>query len=155
MAALGYLPDPAAFEPDAPARARCGSRGEWYFEPGPRRITPAYVSDLMERASSPRSEYLDDLRRMSLPPQALLIRRMEGLVFSTLGELRARADWAALGREYHAGAAPRRRWASSTPSFWGDAPPAAPRRLALDERASRSRSLSADRLRTVREPLRP
>ena len=24
-----------------------------------------------------------------LPPQALLIRRMEGLVFSTLGELRA------------------------------------------------------------------
>ena len=27
---------------------------------------------------------------MTLPPQALLIRRMEGLVFSTLGELRAR-----------------------------------------------------------------
>ena len=74
------------------------------------------MSDLIERGSSPRSEYFEDLRHMTLPPQALLIRRMEGLVFSTLGELRARADWAALGREYHRGRrARRRRSASSTP----------------------------------------
>ena len=37
------------------------------------------------------------MQRQTLPPQALLIRRMEGLVFSTLGELRAGADWDALG----------------------------------------------------------
>ena len=49
------------------------------------------------------------MRRETIPPQALLIRRMEGLVFSTLGELRAGADWHALGSEY-----------------WGDAPPSTP-----------------------------
>jgi hypothetical protein len=37
-----------------------------------------------------------------VPPQALLIRRMEGLVFSTLGELRAGADWRALAEEFFA-----------------------------------------------------
>jgi predicted unusual protein kinase regulating ubiquinone biosynthesis (AarF/ABC1/UbiB family) len=122
MAALGYLPDPAAFSPDRLLGALELS-GEWYFRPGAHRITPAYVSDLVERASSPRSQYWEDLRRMSLPPQALLIRRMEGLVFSTLGELRARADWAAIGREYHAGAAPATPLGELDASFWGEARP--------------------------------
>jgi hypothetical protein len=60
---------------------------------------------------------------MSLPPQALLIRRMESLVFSTLGELRARADWAALGREYHACAEPSTRLGELDAEFWGDRRP--------------------------------
>jgi predicted unusual protein kinase regulating ubiquinone biosynthesis (AarF/ABC1/UbiB family) len=117
MAALGYLPDPSSFDADR-LLAQVRLAGEWYFEPGPRRITPAYVSDLVERSSSPASEYFDDLRRMSLPPQALLIRRMEGLVFSTLGELRARADWSALGREYDAGAAPATPLGRADAAFW-------------------------------------
>jgi predicted unusual protein kinase regulating ubiquinone biosynthesis (AarF/ABC1/UbiB family) len=125
MAALGYLPDPDAFD----ARrllAQLRVAVEWYFEPGPRRITPAYVTDLMERGSSPRSEYFEDLRRMSLPPQALLIRRMEGLVFSTLGELRAEAHWGALGREYHAGDAPATALGELDAEFWDRRrPPAA------------------------------
>ena len=123
MTRLGYLPDPAAFSGERLlAQLRLG--GEWYFEPGSRRITPAYVSDLMERGSSPRSEYFDDLRQMTLPPQALLIRRMEGLVFSTLGELRARADWAALGAEYYADELPATVLGELDAEFWGARRPA-------------------------------
>jgi predicted unusual protein kinase regulating ubiquinone biosynthesis (AarF/ABC1/UbiB family) len=124
MSALGYLPDPGSFEP-ARLLEQLRLAGEWYFEPGPRRITPEYVSDLMERGSSPRSEYFDDLRRMALPPQALLIRRMEGLVFSTLGELRARADWAALGAEYHGDGEPATPLGELDAEFWGDRRPMA------------------------------
>ena len=79
----------------------------------------------MERGSSPRSPYFDDLRRMTLPPQALLIRRMEGLVFSTLGELRAQADWAALGHEYHGDGTPATPLGDLDADFWGDRRPLA------------------------------
>ena len=67
------------------------------------------MADLLDRSGSPRSPFFEDMRRETIPPQALLIRRMEGLVLSTLGELRAGADWSALGSEY-----------------WGDAPASTP-----------------------------
>ena len=120
LADLGYLPDPAAFAPER-LLAQLEVAAEWYFEPGPRRITPAYVADLIERGSSPRSEFFEDMRQMTLPPQALLIRRMEGLVFSTLGELRAKADWAAIGREYFADAPPLTPAGELDAAFWGRA----------------------------------
>jgi predicted unusual protein kinase regulating ubiquinone biosynthesis (AarF/ABC1/UbiB family) len=115
MASLGYLPEPSEFDP-ATLLEQLRTGAEWYFEPGARRITPAYVTELMDRSR----EYLDDLRRMTLPPQALLIRRMEGLVFQTLGEVRARADWAAIGAEYHAGDAPATALGEQDAAFWGD-----------------------------------
>ena len=118
MSALGYLPEPADFDPQRLlSQLRVGA--EWYFEPGERRITPAYVTGLLERSR----EFVDDLRMMSLPPQALLIRRMEGLVFQTLGELRASADWAALGAEYHAGDPPSTALGEADAVFWGDRRP--------------------------------
>ena len=61
------------------------------------------------------------MRRETIPPQALLIRRMEGLVLSVLGELRAGADWAALGGEYFAGEAPSTPLGEQDAAFWGDA----------------------------------
>jgi predicted unusual protein kinase regulating ubiquinone biosynthesis (AarF/ABC1/UbiB family) len=118
MASLGYLPSPAEFDPER-LLEQLWVGAEWYFEPGERRITPAYVTDIMARSSA----YLDDVRRMTLPPQALLIRRMEGLVFQTLGEVRASADWAAIGAEYHAGEAPSTPLGELDAEFWGDRRP--------------------------------
>ena len=107
LAALGYLPEPDTFDPER-LLEQIRTAGESY-RPGFRRLTPAYVADLLDRSGSPRSPFFEDMRRETIPPQALLIRRMEGLVLSTLGELRAGADWSALGSEY-----------------WGDAPPSTP-----------------------------
>jgi predicted unusual protein kinase regulating ubiquinone biosynthesis (AarF/ABC1/UbiB family) len=121
LEALGYLPEPDAFAGPR-LLAQLQLAGEWYFEPGTRRMTPQYVADLIERGSSPRSPYFDDMRQMTLPPQALLIRRMEGLVFSTLGELRAKGDWGALGREYFAQAPPSTPLGEQDAAFWGFAP---------------------------------
>jgi predicted unusual protein kinase regulating ubiquinone biosynthesis (AarF/ABC1/UbiB family) len=114
MASLGYLPSPGEFDPER-LLEQLHVGAEWYFEPGERRITPAYVTSVMQRSYA----YLADLRNMTVPPQALLIRRMEGLVFQTLGEVRASADWAAIGAEYHADDAPSTPLGELDAEFWG------------------------------------
>ena len=60
------------------------------------------------------------MRRQTLPPQALLLRRMEGLLFSVLGELRAGADWGLLAREYVADAVPSTPLGREDRAFWED-----------------------------------
>jgi len=74
----------------------------------------------MELSGSPRSPYFEEMRRQTLPPQALLLRRMEGLLFSVLGELRAGADWGLLAREYIAGDPPHTPLGERDAAFWGD-----------------------------------
>jgi len=54
------------------------------------------VAQLIDSTSGPRSPWFAQMRRQTLPPQALLLRRMEGLVLSALGELRGCADWHAI-----------------------------------------------------------
>ena len=60
------------------------------------------------------------MRRQTLPPQALLLRRMEGLLLSTLGEVRAAADWHAIAREYYAGGPPATPLGEAEQAFWSD-----------------------------------
>ena len=117
LAAAGYLPDPRAFEPER-LLAQVQMAGEWYSTPGFKRLSPRYVADLMERSSSPRSDFYEELRKETIPPQALLIRRMEGLVLAVLGELRAGADWAALGAEYYDGAPSSTPLGDEDAAFW-------------------------------------
>jgi predicted unusual protein kinase regulating ubiquinone biosynthesis (AarF/ABC1/UbiB family) len=105
LARLGYLPDPDAFEPER-LLAQLRAAGEWYFARGFRRLDPASVRRALEVGSSPRSPFIDELRRQTVPPEALLIRRMETVLFSVLGELRAGADWGTLAQEYIADAQP-------------------------------------------------
>jgi len=123
LASLGYLPKPEEFEPEM-LLEHLQAAGEWYFAPGFRRFTPAYVADLIEFTSSPRSPWFSMMRRETVPPQALLIRRMEGLLFSTLGELRAGGDWHALAREFFDDAPPSTPLGEQDAAFW------APRGLA-------------------------
>ena len=105
LARLGYLPDPSAFEGEALLEWLLAA-GEWYLQPGARRLDPQYVAALIDETSSPRAPWFEQLRRLTIPPQALLVRRMEGLIFTTLGELRAGGDWYSLASEFYADAPP-------------------------------------------------
>ena len=121
LATLGYLPDPDAFEPQK-VLEQLRSAGEWYFVPGFRRLDPEYVRNAIEVGSSPRSPYFDQMRRQTIPPQALLIRRMEGMLFAVLGELRAGADWGSLALEYLADGAPTTPLGERDAAHWDGVP---------------------------------
>ena len=134
LADLGYLPEPSTFDPEA-LLAQVAAMGEWYLTPGPRRFSPAYVAELIDSTSGPRSPWFAQMRRQTLPPQALLLRRMEGLVLSALGELRGCADWHAIAREYYAGAAPATPLGEAEAAFW-------PSRASITRRAAGDSSIS-------------
>jgi predicted unusual protein kinase regulating ubiquinone biosynthesis (AarF/ABC1/UbiB family) len=119
MAWTGYLPDPDSFEPER-VLDQISAAGAWFFVPGFRRLDPEFVRAHMEATGSPRSPHFDDMRRQTLPPQALLLRRMEGLLFSVLGELRAGADWGLLAREYIADAEPSTSLGAEDAAFWAE-----------------------------------
>ena len=101
LSRLGYLPEPDTFEPEQ-VLDQLAVAGEWYFVSGFKRLTPDFIREAMEVSGSPRSPHFEHMRRQTIPPEALLLRRMEALLFSVLGELRAGGDWGELAREYFA-----------------------------------------------------
>ena len=72
----------------------------FYAEDRDFTITREYVAQVMMDASDPRSEYWDLMKRGTLPPDALLARRMEGLTLGVLGKLNATANWNRIVNEW-------------------------------------------------------
>ena len=54
----------------------------------------------MVDAGDPRSRHWELMKRQTLPPEALLARRMEGLTLGVLGQLEATANWHRIAREW-------------------------------------------------------
>ena len=92
--------------------------GGWYLQPGTRRLDPQYVAALIDSTSSPHAPWFEQLRRLTMPPQALLVRRMEGLIFTTLGELRAGGDWYSLASEFFADDPPSTELGAADLEHW-------------------------------------
>jgi predicted unusual protein kinase regulating ubiquinone biosynthesis (AarF/ABC1/UbiB family) len=100
LVALGfYEADDPAVDPDR-LLAHVQSLQGWYAEDGEFTITRQYVSRIMVDAGDPRSEYWDLMKRGTLPPDALLARRMEGLTLGVLGQLDATANWHRIMNEW-------------------------------------------------------
>jgi predicted unusual protein kinase regulating ubiquinone biosynthesis (AarF/ABC1/UbiB family) len=70
----------------------------WYTTPGERTLDRDYLRQVMFDSGDPRSQYWDMIRRYNVPPNAMLARRMEGLVLGVLSQLEARGDWHAVAR---------------------------------------------------------
>lgn len=103
LSALGYLPEPQAFEPVA-LLEHLAAAGEWLLAGGSRRLDPDEVARVVELGYPPRSPWYGLMRRERMPPPTLLLRRMEIQVLSLLGALRAGGDWGSIAAEHHAGA---------------------------------------------------
>jgi hypothetical protein len=115
LAALGYLSEPAAFDPAA-LLEHLHSAGEWFLALGVRRLSAEDARRTLELGYPPRSPWFSRMRRQGLPPASLLIRRIEVVLLGALGRLRAAADWGAIAAEHWAEDPP------STPLGRGDCP---------------------------------
>jgi hypothetical protein len=81
----------------------------WYAVPGERRFSGEQGPRGRERrpADSERdAEVRGQLGQLTLPAEAILIRRMHAIVGVVLGQLRAGADWGAIAAEYLHGEPP-------------------------------------------------
>jgi predicted unusual protein kinase regulating ubiquinone biosynthesis (AarF/ABC1/UbiB family) len=81
---------------------------KWYAVPGERRFSPVSRRDRDRERLEPeeRAAMRMQVNQFTLPPDAILIRRMHGIVAVVLGQLRASADWGAIAAEYLHGDAP-------------------------------------------------
>jgi predicted unusual protein kinase regulating ubiquinone biosynthesis (AarF/ABC1/UbiB family) len=106
----GYLPADRADSVDAEFALRLMRRAiKWYAVPGERRFTAGHERRTRDRErpdSEQRAAARVQVNQFTLPPDAVLIRRMHGMVVIVLQNLRAGADWGAIAAEYLHGAPP-------------------------------------------------
>jgi predicted unusual protein kinase regulating ubiquinone biosynthesis (AarF/ABC1/UbiB family) len=117
LANLGYLPKPRSVDRDALLEL-LATGGEWMLAPGFRRIDPAYVTHILELAYPPRSPHFRLMRRMTMPPATLLLRRMEIQLLALLGDFHAGADWGAITTEHHSGTPASTALGRAEDAFW-------------------------------------
>jgi predicted unusual protein kinase regulating ubiquinone biosynthesis (AarF/ABC1/UbiB family) len=107
MRGLGYLPGELAEWDAGLLMDHMRAISWWLASSEPVRLAP---DDVWRAGDSLRDErggeLLAQLRRMTLPPEALLLRRMEGLLFQIATQLRASAPWGALMEELVEGGPP-------------------------------------------------
>ena len=105
----GYLPASRAGAVDAGfALSLMRMAIGWYAVPGERRFSPDDARRVRERErrNDERSAMRRQVNQFTLPPEAILIRRMHGIVAVVLEQLRAGANWGAIAAEYLHGAPP-------------------------------------------------
>lgn len=71
----------------------------WYVDDRPVTVDRELVTAVLIDAGDPRSPHWELMRRGTVPPDAMLARRMEGLVVGVLGHLGATANWHRILRE--------------------------------------------------------
>ncbi len=105
-----YLPADRADGVDADWALRLmRSAIKWYAVPGGRRFSPESRRERPDREppdAEQRAAVKEQVNQFTLPPEALLIRRMHGIVAVVMSQLRAGADWGAIAGEYLHGGPP-------------------------------------------------
>lgn len=93
----------------------------WYAVPGYRRFSPEENRHDLERdprGSEERAAAREQVNQFALPAEAILIRRMHGIVAVVLRQLRAGADWGAIAAEYLHGGPPATALGSMEAEFY-------------------------------------
>jgi len=129
LLAGGYLPADGADAVDAAfALGMMRMATKWYAVPGHRRFAPDGERPRRDREpldSEERAAARMQVNQFTLPPEAILIRRMHGVVAIVLRQLRAGADWGAIAAEYLHGDPPATPLGQAEADFFPHSRPAA------------------------------
>ena len=101
----GFIRDPDRFDPQRLVDHFLDATG-WYTIDADLQLEPELATQVMIDMSDPRSDYFDQMRHETLPPDHLFGRRMEMLTLAVLSQLRARGNWHRIAREWLYGEAP-------------------------------------------------
>jgi predicted unusual protein kinase regulating ubiquinone biosynthesis (AarF/ABC1/UbiB family) len=94
-----YAPGDARVSPDA-VLAHFRDIAWWYLEDRDVTIDRELVTQVLIDSGDPRSAHWELMKRGTVPPDAMLARRMEGLVVGVLGHLGVTANWHRIAREW-------------------------------------------------------
>ena len=101
----GFLPQPERVSADS-LMAFVGDAIWWYTTDEEIELTPDIATEVMIESSDPRSSYFREMRHQDMRPEHLFGRRMELLTLAVLSQLRARANWHRIAREWMYGEDP-------------------------------------------------
>jgi len=99
MARNGFLPNSDRISPEELLAYMEDTVG-WYTTDGELQITPELATRVAIESSDPRSRHFRTVRHQDAPPEHLFTMRMLLLTVAVLGQLRARANWHRIAREW-------------------------------------------------------
>jgi predicted unusual protein kinase regulating ubiquinone biosynthesis (AarF/ABC1/UbiB family) len=99
MADAGILPEPRLVDP-AGLLGYVREAIGWYLADEEVQLTPEMATEALIESVLPQSSYFTMFRHQHLPPEHALARRLELFTEALLGQLRARANWHRIAREW-------------------------------------------------------
>ena len=119
LAESGFLPEPERVNPDH-LLAFIDDAIWWYTTADETiKLTPEIATQVMIESSDPRSSHFREMRHQDMRPEHLFGRRMEMLTLAVLSQLRARANWHRIAREWMYGDEPVTELGRKEAEFYG------------------------------------
>jgi predicted unusual protein kinase regulating ubiquinone biosynthesis (AarF/ABC1/UbiB family) len=118
LAESGFLPEPERVDPEHLLEF-IASAIWWYTSDEIVELTPQIATQVMIESSDPRSSYFREMRHQDMRPEHLFGRRMEMLTLAVLSQLRARANWHSIAREWMYGEEPLTELGREEAAFYG------------------------------------
>jgi predicted unusual protein kinase regulating ubiquinone biosynthesis (AarF/ABC1/UbiB family) len=121
LAESGFLPEPERVNPEN-LLAFIRDAIWWYTTADEVvELTPEIATEVLIESSDPRSSHFREMRHQDMRPEHLFGRRMEMLTLAVLSQLRARANWHRIAREWIYGDAPVTELGVQEAAFYGHA----------------------------------
>jgi predicted unusual protein kinase regulating ubiquinone biosynthesis (AarF/ABC1/UbiB family) len=95
----GFLPEPERVDPQN-LLAFIRDAIWWYTTDETVQLTPEIATQVLIESSDPRSSHFREMRHQDMRPEHLFGRRMEMLTLAVLSQLRAKANWHRVAREW-------------------------------------------------------